>query len=207
MSTVVADISMSLDGYVTGPEPGLEHGLGRGGEAIQQWVFQSHSSQQDRSFLEASASSTGAVVMGRRTFNFVSGPHGWDDDVDYAYDHQTPARPPVFVLTHRQPEQIGLSGDFTFITGGVESAVAAARDAAGERETVLMGGAEIIDQALCAGLVDLLRIHLSPVVMGAGTRLFELVDERLLLTQDDVVVTPYATHLTYRMNQDGENQP
>lgn len=207
MSTVVADISMSLDGYVTGPDPDVEHGLGRGGEAIQQWVFQSHTSPQDRNFLETSASATGAVVMGRRTFNFVNGPQGWDDDVDYAYDHQMPARPPVFVVTHRKPEDSTLSGGYTFITNGVEPAVAAAREAAGDRETVLMGGAEVIDQALCAGLVDLLRIHLSPVIMGAGTRLFDLIDEPLPLTQDETVVTPYATHLTYRMNQHERTQP
>lgn len=207
MSTVVADISMSLDGYVTGPDPDVEHGLGRGGEAIQQWVFQSHSSPRDRSFLETSASITGAVVMGRRTFNFVNGPHGWDDNVNYAYDHEMPSRPPIFVLTHQKQQDSSLSGAYTFITSGVESAVAAAREAAGDRETVLMGGAEVIDQALCAGVVDLLRIHLSPVIMGAGTRLFDHVDERLLLTQAETVVTPHATHLTYRMNQHERNEP
>ena len=206
MSPVVAALSMSLDGYVTGPEPNVEHGLGSGGETIQQWAFSSHSSPQDRDVLETSSAATGAVIMGRHTFEFIDGPHGWDDQVSYAYDHKSPFQLPVFVVTHQKPEQTRLTAGFTFITGGVEAAVSAARGAAGERETVIMGGAEVIDQALIFGLVDHLRIHLSPVIMGSGTRLFDLVDERLLLTQADVVVTPHATHLTYRMSPDGRNQ-
>lgn len=200
MSTVMADISMSLDGYVTGPEPGMDHGLGIGGEALHGWVFNSEDSLQDRQFLEA-AEHHGAVIMGRRTFDFVDGPNGWNDDVGYAFDHDLPARPPIFVVTTKAPETTRLAG-FTFITEGVAAAVDAARAAAGDRETVIMGGAEVIDQALSAGLVDTLRIHLSPVVMGGGTRLFDLIDERLLLSQSDVVVTPHATHLTYRVKED-----
>lgn len=199
MSAVIADISMSLDGYVTGPDPDLEHGLGQGGEAIHQWVFNSHASPQDRRFLENAGEATGAVVMGRRTFDFVDGPHGWDEEVGYSYDHQTPSRPPVFVVTHAAPQRPRHTEGFTFMTDGIAAVVAAARQAAGEREVVIMGGASVIDQALTAGLVDRLRIHLSPVLMGAGTRLFGLVDECLRLTQADVVVTPHATHLTYRM--------
>lgn len=207
MSTVVADISMSLDGYVTGPHPGSESGLGRGGEAIHQWVFQSHSSPQDRQFLEASAEATGTVIMGRRTFDVIDGPNGWDDQVSYAYDHQTPSRPPVFVVTHQVPQQSRLIEGFTFVTDGLEAAVTAARAAAGAGETVIMGGAEMIGQALAGGLVGQLRIHLSPVLMGSGTRLFDLVGERLLLTQADVVVTPNATHLTYLVGPDERQQP
>lgn len=200
MSAVVADISMSLDGYVTGPDPDLEHGLGQGGEAIQEWVFNSHSSPQDRRFLENAGKATGAVIMGRRTFDFVDGPHGWNEDVDYSYDRRTPTRPPVFVVTHAAPKQPRHTEGFTFVTDGVDAAVSAARGAAGEREVVIMGGADVIDQALTAGLVDRLRIHLSPVLMGAGTRLFDLIDEALSLTQADVVVTPHATHLSYEMH-------
>ncbi|GAA4832544.1 dihydrofolate reductase family protein [Garicola koreensis] len=206
MSTVVADISMSLDGYVTGPEPDSESGLGRGGEAIQQWVFQSHSSPQDQQFLKTSAEATGAIIMGRRTFDFIDGPNGWDDQVSYGYDQQTPSRPAVFVVTHHPPQQSRLADGFAFITDGMEAAVSAARQAAGVREAVIMGGAEVIGQALAGGLVDQLRIHLSPVLMGSGTRLFDLVGERLL-TQADVVVTPHATHLTYLVGPDERQQP
>ena len=206
MRTVVADISMSLDGFVTGPEPDAERGLGHGGEAIQQWVFQSHSSPQDRHVLETAGEATGAVIMGRRTFDFVDGPRGWDQEINYAYDHPTPSHPPVFVVTHQAPAQSRLTGGFTFITEGVEAAVTAAREAAGAGETVIMGGAEVIGQALTGGLVNQLRIHLSPVLMGAGTPLFDLVDERLLLNQADVVVTPHATHLTYQVGSDEGNE-
>lgn len=198
MSTVVADISMSLDGRITGPEPDLEHGLGQGGGAIQQWVFSSHNSLEDRHFLESAAERTGAVIMGRRTFDFIDGPNGWNDDVDYAFDHDLPSRPPIFVVTHEAPETPRLAG-FTFITAGLAAAVSSAQEVAGQSETVIMGGAEVIDQALSDALVDTLRIHLSPVVMGEGTRLFDLIDGRLLLDQSEVVVTPHATHLTYQL--------
>lgn len=199
MSVTVADISMSLDGFVTGPDPGVDRGLGRGGEAIQQWVFSSHDSPEDRLFLESAGEATGAVVMGRHTFDFVDGPGGWDDEVNYSYDHETVTRPPVFVVTHRAPKQAHHTDGFTFVTDGLAAAVHAARKAASTKETVLMGGASVIDQALNAGLVDLLRIHLSPVLMGSGTSLFDLVDRKLTLTQRDVVVTPNATHLTYEV--------
>jgi dihydrofolate reductase len=199
MSNVIADISMSLDGYVTGPGPDLEHGLGRGGEAIQQWVFASHDSPEDRAFLEQAEGSTGAVVMGRRTFDFVDGPNGWDQDINYAYDHPTPAMPPIFVVTHQVPAQTKHTQGFTFISDGIESAVSQARDTAGEKEVVIMGGGETIARAIAAGLVDMVRVHLSPVLMGAGTSLFALIDEQIQLAQVDVVVTPNATHLTYQI--------
>ncbi|ROR72810.1 dihydrofolate reductase family protein [Bogoriella caseilytica] len=199
MSSVAADISMSLDGYVTGPEPDGERGLGIDGEALHGWVLNSEDSPPDRHFLEM-AEHHGAVIMGRRTFDFVDGPHGWNDDIGYAYDHDLPSRPPVFVVTHEAPETTRLAG-FTFVTDGIAAAIEAARATAGERETVIMGGASVIDQALTAGLVDELRIHLSPVVMGNGTRLFDLIDERVLLNQHDVVVTDHATHLTYRTRE------
>lgn len=197
MSTVTADISMSLDGRITGPKPGIEHGLGIGGDALHGWVINSKDSPPDRRFLEK-AEDQGAVIMGRRTFDFVDGPNGWNDDVGYGFDHDLPSRPPIFVVTHQAPDRTRLAG-FTFVTGGLTTAVNAARSAAGDRETVIMGGAEVIDQALAEGLVDALRIHLSPVVLGEGTRLFDLIGERFLLTQSDVVVTPHATHLTYRV--------
>lgn len=199
MSTVIADISMSLDGYITGPEPGDDKGLGIGGEALHGWVLNSEDSPLDRKFLEV-AEHHGAVIMGRRTFDFVDGPHGWNDEIGYAFDHELPTRPPIFVVTHEAPETTRLTG-FTFITDGIPAAVEAARATAGERKTVIMGGASVIDQALAAGLVDELRIHLSPVMMGSGTRLFDQIDERVLLNQRDVVVTDHATHLTYRLDR------
>lgn len=201
MTSVIADISMSLDGYVTGPDPDLSHGLGRGGNAIQEWVFQSHSSPQDREFLEKAGEATGAIIMGRRTFDFVDSPGGWDENVDYAYDHELPSRPPVFVVTHRAPEQTRLTGGISFVTDGIEAAVAEARRAAGDREVSVMGGAETIDRAIRAGVVDRIRIHLSPVLIGSGTRLFDLIDNQIALVQEDVIATPHATHITYRVDR------
>lgn len=200
MPTVIAEITMSLDGYVTGPQPDTEHGLGHGGEVIHRWVFESHDSPVDRQILESSGESTGAVIMGRRTFDFVDGPNGWDDDINYAYDHDTTTQPPVFVVTHDAPGATRLQG-FTFITDGIEAAVQAACDAAGERDVSVMGGAETIDRAIAAGVVDELRIHLSPVLMGNGTRLFAHVDAQINLVPERAVTTPHATHLTYRVQR------
>ena len=201
MSKVVADISMSLDGYVTGPGPDLEQGLGRGGESIQQWVFGSHESAQDRAFLESAEQTTGAVVMGRRTFDFVDGPNGWNQDVAYAYDQVPSSMPPIFVVTNQRPRQPRHTAGFTFVTDGVESAIAQAQRVAGEKDVVIMGGAEVVARSLVAGLVERLRIHLSPVLMGSGTSLFGIIDDKIQLTQIDAVVTPNATHLTYSIEQ------
>lgn len=148
MSNVIADLSMSLDGYITGLDPDLEHGLGRGGEAIQQWVFA---------------------------------------------PHESPRRP-------RHTER------FTFVTEGTESAVSEARRVADEKPVVVMGGAEVKARAISAGLVDRIRIHLSPVLMGDGTSLFELIDKKIQLTQVDAVTTLNATHLTYEVGRDGRTQ-
>lgn len=197
MSIVSADISMSLDGFVTGPHPSQEHGLGDGGEAIQHWATRSHESPRDRTLLEKSSEATGAIVMGRRTFDFIDEPHGWGDDINYGYDHGGPAHPPAFVVTRQAPPNPRHTQGFTFVIDGLRSAISLAQDAAGDLEVVLMGGAELIDRALGAGLVNQLRIHVSPVIMGHGTRLFELVDGPISLTQADVTVTPLATHLTY----------
>lgn len=199
MGKVAIDISMSLDGYVTGPDPNLERGLGREGEAIHEWVFASHESPADRAFLEAAESSTRAVIMGRRTFDFVDGPHGWNQDIGYAYDQPTTATPPIFVVTHEEPAQTRHKAGFRFVTDGIESAVAQAQEAAASGEVVIMGGGEAVARAIDAGVVDEVRIHLSPVLMGSGTSLFELVDKQIQLTQIDAVVTTNATHLTYRV--------
>ncbi|WP_293695169.1 dihydrofolate reductase family protein [uncultured Agrococcus sp.] len=201
MSNVIADISVSLDGYVTGPDADLERGLGKGGEAIHEWVFASHDSPRDREFLTAVEQATGAVIMGRRTFDFVDGPNGWNQDIGWAYDHPAAAVPPMFVVTREEPAEPRHTAGFTFILDGIESAVSRARSAAGEKDVVIMGGGETIARAIAAGLVDRLKVHLSPVLMGSGTNLFELVDDIVQLEQVDAVVTQNATHLTYAVEQ------
>lgn len=199
MSQVVADISMSLDGYVTGPEAGPSQGLGRGGEPLQDWALRPEPSAEDQALLDTGFSATGAVIMGRRTFDVIDGDHGWKDDLGFGYEQDQTQAPPNFVVTHQVPSNPRHRSGFTFVTDGIAAAVDAAKEVAEDKEVVFMGGADLIGQALKLGLVDELRIHLSPVLMGEGARLFDHIDQRMLLTQANAVVTPYATHLTYRV--------
>ena len=198
MSKVIADISMSLDGYVTAPGVDQEHGLGIGGEAIHAWVLEDPRSPVDEAVLGRGFESTGAVVMGRRLYDIVDGPNGWNDDVGYGHDQDQAAAPPCYVVTHEPPAQVRLASRFRFVTEGVAAAVDQAREAAGDRDVVVMGGANVIDQSLATGLVDELRIHLSPLLLGGGTRLFDLVGPTTLI-QRDVTGSPRATHLTYEV--------
>lgn len=196
MSTVIADISMSLDGYVTAPGVDLEHGLGIGGEAIHAWVLEEPRSPVDEEVLARGFENTGAVVLGRRLYDVVDGPHGWNDDIGYGYDQDQSAAPPCYVVTHEPPAQVRLVSRFRFVTEGVAAAIEQARAAAGDKDVVIMGGANVIDQSLAARLVDELHIHLSPLVVGGGTRLFDLVGPTTLV-QRAVTESPRATHLTY----------
>jgi dihydrofolate reductase len=201
MSKVIADISMSLDGYVTARGADLEHGLGIGGEPIHAWVLEEPRSPVDEAVLARSFEQTGAVVMGRRLYDIVDGPHGWNDDVGYGHDQDQSAAPPCYVVTHEPPAQVRLRSRFRFVTEGVEAAIDAARATAGDKDVVVMGGANIIDQSLTARLVDELRVHLSPLVVGGGTRLFDLVGPTTL-RQREVTESPRATHLTYEIVTD-----
>jgi dihydrofolate reductase len=201
MSKVIADISMSLDGYVTAPGVDLEHGLGVGGEAIHAWVLEEPRSPVDEEVLAHSFDLTGAVVMGRRLYDIVDGPHGWNDDVGYGHDQNQSAAPPCFVVTHEPPDRVRLASRFRFVTEGVAAAVEQAHAAAGDKNVVVMGGANVIDQCLTEGLVDELRIHLSPLLLGDGTRLFDLVGP-ITLVQREVTESPRATHLTYEVVRD-----
>jgi dihydrofolate reductase len=194
MSKVVADISMSLDGFVTGPNPDLEHGLGEGGEVLHTWAFSGDG--VDSKVLREGTESTGAVVMGRNLFDIVDGPNGWSEEVGYGAE--LAAMPPLFVVTHEPPESVRLKRDITFVTAGPEAAIHSAQEFAGDKDVVVMGGGSLIRQVLVAGLADELRIHLAPVVLGGGTPLFE-GGERLHLKQETVQVSANATHLTYRL--------
>jgi len=199
--TVIADISVSLDGYVTAPGAGMEHGLGIGGEAIHAWVLEEPRSAVDDAVMAQSFERTGAVVMGRRLFDIVDGPNGWNDDIGYGYKQDQSAAPLCYVVTHKPPAHVRLTDRFRFVTDGVAQAIEQARAAAGDKDVVVMGGANVIDQSLQARLVDELRIHLSPLVLGGGTRLFELVGP-MTLVQREVTESPKATHLTYEVVRD-----
>jgi dihydrofolate reductase len=195
MGRVIGDITMSLDGFVTGPEPDVEHGLGRNAEGLHAWALESED-PVDRDQLRSITADTGAVVMGRKTFDTVDGPDGWNADLGYGADQN--ARPPFYVVTSTRPEKVRLAGshDFTFVLDGPAAAVDAARQAAGDRNVYVMGGGSLVGGCLAAGLLDVLRLHLSPEVLGAGTPLFAGVG-RHRLVQRDVRVSASATHLTY----------
>jgi dihydrofolate reductase len=196
MAKIVADISASLDGYVTGPDASPSLGLGRGGEPIHTWVFSGD--PVDRAMLDEQMESTGAVVMGPRLFDVVDGPDGWDDSMGYgAGENQASAGPPIFVATHRPPSTWRLGPRFSFAPS-LRDAVEAARAAAGDKDVIIMGGGDVVRQAVVERIADELVIHLSPIVVGSGTPLFVAADgEPLPLRQTDVKVSPHATHLRY----------
>jgi dihydrofolate reductase len=193
MTNVIADITMSLDGFVTGPEPDLEHGLGRGGEPLHTWAIDSDD-EVDVQELKDATEASGAVVMGRRLFDIVDGPHGWNDEMGYGANLAT--TPPFFVLTHSAPADVRLDMRFSFETDGLEAALEHARAAAGDRDVVVMGGADVVRQCVDGGYADELHLHLSPILLGGGTPLFEGVGRRQLV-QKSVRVSSTATHLTY----------
>ena len=196
MGKVVADISVSLDGFVTGPEPGLDNGLGNGGKGLHTWAFSSD--PVDRAVLASATGATGAVVMGRHLFDVIDGPHGWNDEVGYGAG--LAADPPVLVVTRNPPATVRLADRVTFVVDGVRSAIDKGRSMADDRDVVVMGGAAIIRGALAADVLDELRLHLSPVLLGAGTPLFDAGVSPRNLRQVHVRASGHATHLTYRVD-------
>jgi len=196
MARVIADISVSLDGFVTGPDPDPAQGLGRGGEGLHTWAFSSD--PVDREVLAAGTDATGVVVMGRRLFDLIDGPHGWNDEVGYGAG--LAASPPVLVVTRKPPDTVRLADRCTFVVDGIRSAIAKATTIAEERAVVVMGGAATIRSALEAGLLEELRLHLSPVILGGGTPLFAGGETPCSLRQVHVRASGHATHLTYRVD-------
>ncbi|MEV6209415.1 dihydrofolate reductase family protein [Kitasatospora sp. NPDC051914] len=203
MTRIIADISVSLDGFVTGPDPGPANGLGTGGEALHTWAFSDD--PEDRRLLREATDRSGAVVLGRRLFDLVDGPNGWDDETGYGAG--VVGKPAFVVVTSSPPGSVRLGDlDWTFVTTGLADAVSAARDRAEaasassgkDLDVVLMGGGELIRSALDAGLVDTLSLHLAPVVLGAGTPLLVDAVPRALV-QQSVIATSTATHLTYEV--------
>ena len=210
---VFLEISVSLDGFVAGPGPTLERPLGEGGEHLHEWVFGLASWRErhglsggernaDSELLAETLASVGAVVMGRRMFSGGEGP--WEDDpnADAWWGDDPPFHVPVFVVTHHPRDPLVKQGGttFTFVTDGVEAAVERARAAAGDRDVQIAGGAAVGQQALRAGLLDELRLHLVPVLLGSGTRLFEAVgpaDAGLELERP--IESATVTHLRYRV--------
>jgi dihydrofolate reductase len=215
MPKLILDISMSLDGFVAGPNQTLEEPLGHGGELLHEWVFGLKSWREPHgqeggetspanSLVEETLERTGATIMGRRMFS--GGEGAWEDDpnADAWWGDDPPFHHPVFVLTHHPREPVTKKGGttFTFVTDGIESALEQARQAAGELDVAVAGGANVVAQYLRAGLLDELQIHVVPVLLGGGVRLFEdhhLGPEPLKLDRTKVIDSPDATHLCYRV--------
>lgn len=202
---VMVDISMSLDGFVTAADPGRDRGLGEGGEVLHTWAMGEHT-EQDAEILAETFDRTGAVIMGRRTYDIVDGPNGWGEERSYGGRRDIAGAPPVFVVTHAAPEpaDVRLKDRFVFVTDGLDSALTQARAAAEDKDVVIMGGGATASAFLRAGLVDVLRIHVAPVVLGAGTPLFPSAgnghrEQRVLLELTGSVATAAAQHLTYRV--------
>jgi dihydrofolate reductase len=191
---VIADITMSLDGFVTGVGADEQHGLGDAPE-LHTWVMQQDA--VDTEILEQATAESGAVVMGRRLFDVVNGPDGWNEEMGYGAD-QT-GTPPFFVVTHSPPRDVRLERELGMrlsFVGDLVSAIDQARSAATEGDVVIMGGGDVMGQALEQGLVDELRLHLAPMVLGGGTPLFK-PGARQMYRQRDVRPSRNAVHLTY----------
>jgi dihydrofolate reductase len=197
MGEVIASITTSVDGYYTGPDDGPGHGLGTDGERLHYWVFggpwtyddgpRGEATAEDRSFLEESGERTGAVIAGRGTYEGAG-----------AWGGTNPFGVPLLVVTHRPEEQPDAEAGFTFVDS-LEAAIDRAQDAAGEKDVSVMGGGDVIRQALAAGMVDELTVIVAPVVLGAGKRLFDGFTPSLDLEHVGLRQSQYATFLTYRV--------
>jgi dihydrofolate reductase len=198
MTKVIAGITTSVDGYITGPDDGPGKGLGEGGERLHYWVFggpwtydsepRGGPAGEDAAWLEEAIARLGAIVGGRGTYEAA---RHWGDE--------NPWGVPFFIVTHR-PDEEPDGGAFTFVSG-VEAAVARAVAAAGGKDVHVMGGADVIRQALDAGLVEELTIIVAPVVLGAGKRLFDGFSRSLDLEHLGVRQSRYATFIDYRVTR------
>lgn len=211
--TTFLDITMSLDGFVAGPNATLENPLGENGESLHDWVVVQKSWREqhgleggdagpDSDLVQETRDRTGAFVMGRRMFSGGSGP--WEDDPNASgwWSEDPPFRAPVFVVTHhaREPLVLG-STTFTFVDG-VEDAIAQAREAAGGKDVQISGGAAVAQQALAAALLDELQIHVAPILLGGGVRLFADDGARPEVERTKLTDSPSgAVHLTYRVKR------
>jgi dihydrofolate reductase len=213
MGKLVADISMSLDGFVAGPNPTLERPLGDGGERLHEWALPLQAWRKPHGLtggeinastkvVEERLEATGAVLMGRRMFSGGEGP--WEDDPNAAgwWGDEPPFHVPVFVLTSHPREALSMKGGttFTFVTEGIEAALDQAWAAAEDRDVQVSGGASVVQQYLAAGSLDELQVNLAPVLLRSGTRLFDSGEAVLpALEIAGVVEAPAVTHLKYRV--------
>jgi dihydrofolate reductase len=209
MSSVTCQISISLDGFVAGPNQSTDDPIGEGGMRLHEWVFATSSwraqhgleggeRNADAEVVEGLFEGVGAYIMGRKMFGGGDGP--WDETWSGWWGDDPPYHTPVFVLTHHPREPLRMQGGttFTFVTDGVQSALGQARAAAGDKDVVIAGGASAVQQYLAAGLLDELYLHIVPIVLGAGERLLEDVGDPVL-EPVEVVASPAVTHVRYRV--------
>jgi len=212
MQRLRMEISMSLDGFVAGPDPDADNPLGIGGEQLHEWVFKLASWREahgreggetsvDDEVMAESIENVGATIMGRNMFGPAPGP--WPEDPPWRgwWGDEPPFHSDVFVLTHHPREPLEMEGGttFHFVTDGPEAALERAREAAGEKDVAVGGGGETGRQYLAAGLLDQLQIHLVPVVLGGGAPLFDGLEPGAFgLVPDRAIGSAEVTHLRYR---------
>jgi dihydrofolate reductase len=212
MAKLTFDITMSLDGFIAGANQTLEQPLGDGGDRIHEWMYGLASFRErhgmdggdtnaDSEVLEESVANTGAVLMGRRMFSGGAGPWEGDSNADGWWGDDPPFHVPVFVLTHHARETVTKQGgtSFTFATDGIGAALEQARAAAGDKDVAIAGGADVVQQCLTAGLLDEFQVHVAPLFLGDGVRLFDQVGAKQSVEVTRVIASPGVTHLKYRV--------
>jgi dihydrofolate reductase len=211
MARLICDISISLDGFVAGPNPSLEKPLGEGGDLLHEWAFAASSWREshgleggetnaDSNVIEESLRATGAVLMGRKMFSGGEGPWESDPRANGWWGDEPPFHVPVFVLTTHARETLAMEGgtSFTFVTDGIEAALERARAAAGDKDVLLAGGASVVQQCLKAGLIDEIQIHVAPVLLGDGVSLFGRLEIAAIgLETRRVIASPSVTHMRF----------
>jgi len=201
MGRILLSMSVSLDGFAAGPDVTAEQPMGKGGERLHEWLFHDDADRAvaadgvapvgvDAEQARERYATTGAVVVGKRTFDIGVGL--WQD---------TPFPVPCFVITHESREQLTMkSATFTFVTDGIESALRHAQQAAGDRNVLIMGGPTTVQQFVRTRLVDEIHVQLVPVLLGAGTRLFDhLGTDHIELERTAVIESPHVTHLCFHV--------
>jgi dihydrofolate reductase len=211
MASLRLGITMSLDGYVAGPRQSVTNPLGEGGQELHNWAFAVRSFREahgmeggttgtDDTIVAESVQNIGATIMGRRMFGGGDGAWG-DNPWKGWWGENPPFHTPVFVLTHFAREPLAMQGGttFYFITRGIHEALVEARNAAAGKDVAVGGGADVVQQYLKAGLIDEMEIHVVPLLLGDGARLFDNMDGRQ--TRYDcvrVVSSPAVSHFKYR---------
>jgi dihydrofolate reductase len=203
-------ISVSLDGFVAGPDQSLKEPLGVGGEQLHEWVValetwrRAHGKEggvvnESTKVMEEELANVGATIMGRNMFGGGPGPWSTTDPWKGWWGRTPPFHHPVFVLTHHAREPLVMEGGttFTFVTDGIESALEQAARAADGKDVALAGGARTAQQYLGAGLVDEMQLHLVPVLLGGGERLFDTVGDLHGLALVDTLTAPDVVHLKF----------